>query len=41
MGEQRTAEQQWRRDLGVVFAVCIGGSAAWVGYLAFFAERLP
>lgn len=27
--------------LGVVIAVCISGSAAWIGYLVFFAERLP
>jgi hypothetical protein len=41
MSEQRTEEQQWRRDLGVVLAACIGGSAAWVGYITLFAERLP
>ncbi len=38
---ERTEQQQWRRDMGPVLAFCIGGSAAWMIYLYYFAERLP
>lgn len=38
---ERTEQQQWRRDMGLVLTFCIGSSAAWMAYLYFFAERLP
>lgn len=38
---ERTEQQQWRRDLGLVLTLCIGGSAAWMAYHLSDASKAP